>query len=52
MNQMIEENAGRQAIANDQPRGMRPPFILRLGYLAQYHAPVSLRRPVDGFVRT
>ncbi len=51
MTQILEE-APTQKILN-QSIGISEPiqFILRTGYVKSYPPPVSLRRPVDGFVR-
>lgn len=52
MTQILEESATNQAL--NASIGISNPvqFILRTGYLKNYPEPVSLRRPVDGFVRT
>jgi hypothetical protein len=52
MTQILEE-ASTQKILN-QSIGIRDPiqFILRTGYVKNYPPSVSLRRPVDGFMRT
>jgi hypothetical protein len=46
------EEVSTQKILN-QSIGIRDPiqFILRTGYVKNYPPPVSLRRPVDGFMR-
>jgi hypothetical protein len=51
MTQILEE-ASTQKILN-QSIGISEPiqFILRTGYVKNYPPPVSLRRPVDGFMR-
>jgi hypothetical protein len=51
MTQILEE-ASTQKILN-QSIGISKPiqFILRTGYVSNYPPPVSLRRPVEGFVR-
>ena len=51
MTQIIEEAATSQLLNNSI--GINEPiqFILRTGYLKNYPAPVTLRRPVDWFVR-
>lgn len=51
MTQMLEEEKWRRRIAAEHHADMIPQFILRVGYLDRYPAPVSLRRPVSGFVR-
>ena len=51
MTQILEEPSTRQSL--NQSIGLRDSvqFILRTGYLINYPPPVSLRRPVDWFVR-
>jgi hypothetical protein len=51
MTQILEE-ASTQKILN-QSIGISEPiqFILRTGYVKNYPPPVSLRRPIDGFMR-
>ncbi len=51
MTQIIEESSTNQIL--NQSIGINEPvqFILRTGYLKNYPEPVSLRRPVDKFVR-
>lgn len=51
MTQILEEAPQRDTLASTL--GIRQPvqFVLRTGYLAHYPDPVSLRRPVEGFVR-
>lgn len=51
MTQILEEESGRAAIAANHDRTMIPQFILRVGYLDSYPEPVSLRRPVERFIR-
>jgi hypothetical protein len=51
MTQMLEEPEGRQRFAAAHPARIVPQFVLRVGYLDRYPAPVSLRRPVAEFVR-
>jgi hypothetical protein len=50
MTQVLEEKSGRAAIAGNHDRHFVPQFVLRVGYLDTYPAPVSLRRPVEWFV--
>ncbi len=52
MTQMLEEKEWLDEIASEHDPGMIPQFILRVGYLDSYPAPVSLRRPVSWFLRT
>ena len=50
MSQMLEEEWGGKEIQAHHPQGIKPRFILRVGYLDRYPDPVSLRRPVEWFV--
>jgi hypothetical protein len=50
MTQFLEEKEGIDQIAAHHHADMHPQFILRVGYLATYPRPVSLRRPVDWFL--
>ena len=50
MTQVLEEKSGRAVIAGNHDRQFVPQFVLRVGYLDTYPAPVSLRRPVEWFV--
>jgi nitroreductase len=52
MTQILEESATKQEL--NSAIGISEPvqFILRTGYIKDYPEPVSLRRPVDAFVRT
>ena len=52
MTQQIEEEQWRKEIAGRHAPDMLPQFILRVGYVEQYPAPVSLRRPVSWFLRS
>jgi len=52
MTQTLEEKQGRENIRKNHSTGMIPQFMLRVGYLDKYPAPVSLRRPVDWFLKT
>jgi len=51
MTQYLEEAAGLQQFAAHHDARIIPQFVLRVGYLHRYPEPVSLRRPVDWFVR-
>jgi len=51
MTQALEERQGQKHIRENHPETMIPQFILRVGYLSRYPDPVSLRRPVEWFVR-
>ncbi len=52
MTQILEESSTRQNL--NSSIGLRDPiqFILRIGYVPNYPAPVSLRRPVGWFLRS
>ena len=52
MTQYLEERPGQKQIADNHEAGVIPQFLLRVGYLAEYPDPVSLRRPVSWFVRS
>ena len=51
MTQVLEEEKGRREIASNHGADVIPQFVLRVGYLDKYPAPVSLRRTVASFVR-
>ena len=51
MTQILEEPATRQTLSTALGLGDPVQFILRVGYVAAYPPPVSLRRPVSWFVR-
>lgn len=50
MTQSLEETHGQQVIRENHDPGMKPQFMLRVGYVENYPDPVSLRRPVDWFL--
>ena len=52
MTQIIEETASSQLLNNSI--GINEPiqFILRTGYLKNYPDPVTLRRPIEQFLKT
>jgi len=52
MTQILEETAPRQALHSSIGMGDNVQFILRTGYVTNYPKPVSLRRPIDRFIRT
>ena len=52
MSQILEEASTKQSINNSIGINDNIHFILRVGYVKNYPAPVSLRRPVDWFVRS
>lgn len=51
MTQALEEKHGQKNISKNHEPGMIPQFMLRVGYLNEYPDPVSLRRPVEWFVK-
>jgi len=51
MTQALEEEHGQKNIKENHGARVIPQFMLRLGYLNKYPDPVSLRRPVEWFVR-
>ncbi len=53
MTQVLEELPFKNEIASDLGISQIPQFFLRIGYLNRiYPTPVSLRRPVDSFLKT
>ncbi len=52
MTQILEEQATRQIVHSSLGINNNIQFILRTGYVTNYPQPVSLRRPVDWFLRT
>ena len=52
MTQTLGQERGRKNIKENHHPGKVPQFMLRVGYLKRYPDPVSLRRPVEWFVRT
>ncbi len=52
MSQILEEVSTKQTINSSIGINDNIQFVLRVGYVKNYPAPVSLRRPVDWFVRT
>jgi len=52
MTQSLEEKNGQKNIRENHKPGMIPQFMLRVGYLGKYPDPVSLRRPVEWFVKS
>lgn len=52
MTQVLEESSTRQTLNQSIGISESIQFILRTGYLKNYPPPVSLRRPVDWFIRT
>ena len=52
MSQILEETASRKIVNASIGVSDNIQFILRTGYVKNYPAPVSFRRPIDWFVRT
>ncbi len=52
MTQMLEEAQWKHEVANELGLSVPVQFIVRVGYLEAYPDPVTLRRPVKGFVRS
>jgi hypothetical protein len=52
MSQCLEEQTGMDQILSSHLDEFHPQFILRVGYLESYPAPVSLRRPINWFLQT
>jgi len=55
MTQILEEKKGQKHIKDEHEEletEVTPQFMLRVGYLDKYPDPVSLRRPVEWFVRS
>lgn len=52
MTQILEETATKETLNQSIGISENIQFILRTGYLKNYPAPVSLRRPVEWFVRS
>ena len=52
MTQVLEEVPGSAGLGQHLGLGAPVQFVLRLGYVESYAAPVSPRRPVEWFVRT
>jgi hypothetical protein len=51
MTQMLEEAGWQSKVATELGLSSPVQFILRVGYVAEYPDPVSLRRPLKEFVR-
>jgi hypothetical protein len=52
MTQILEEPSTKQMLNQAINISENIQFILRVGYLKDYPQPVSLRRPVDWFIRS
>lgn len=52
MTQILEESSTREILNQAIAVSENIQFILRVGYLKDYPQPVSLRRPIDWFIRT
>lgn len=51
MTQALEEKQGQKNIKENHHPSVIPQFMLRVGYVDRYPDPVSLRRPVEWFVK-
>ncbi len=51
MTQMLEESSTQQMLNQAIGISENIQFILRVGYLKDYPQPVSLRRPVEWFMK-
>lgn len=51
MTQTLEEGQGQKKIRENHESHIVPQFMLRVGYVEKYPNPVTLRRPVEWFVR-
>lgn len=51
MTQMLEMSSGREIIKANHSNSVDPQLILRIGYVDKYPEPVTLRRPLNEFVR-
>jgi hypothetical protein len=51
MTQILEESSTRETLNNSIGISENIQFIMRAGYVKNYPPPVSLRRPVEWFVR-
>ncbi len=52
MTQILEEKKWKDQMTAMHRPGIIPQFIIRVGYLKSYPDPVSLRRPVDWFIKS
>jgi len=52
MTQLLEEESGQQVVNTNHGPKIMPQFVLRVGYVEKYPDPVSLRRPVDWFLKS
>jgi hypothetical protein len=52
MSQVLEESPLKDQIARDLGLSGCAQFVLRVGYVAAYPKPVSLRMPVSWFLKT
>jgi hypothetical protein len=52
MSQCLEEKTGIGQILSSHLNEFYPQFVLRVGYLDSYPQPVSLRRPLNWFLKT
>jgi hypothetical protein len=51
MTQILEEESIGKGVAAELKIENRIQFVIRLGYVKKYPEPVSLRRPIDWFIR-
>lgn len=51
MTQMLEMPSGRELVRSNHGPSIDPQLVLRVGYVDNYPGPVTLRRPVEHFVR-
>jgi hypothetical protein len=51
MTQILEEESIGKGVAAELKIDDPIQFVIRLGYAKKYHEPVSLRRPIDWFIR-
>ncbi len=51
MTQLLEMQSGRESIRSNHGNSVDPQLILRVGYVEKYPDPVTLRRPLNEFVR-
>jgi hypothetical protein len=52
MTQILEEKKWRDQMTAMHEPGVLPQFVLRVGYLKTYPNPVTIRRPVEWFVKS
>jgi hypothetical protein len=52
MSQTLEQAQGQKTIRDNHASDTLPHFMIRAGYIDKYPDPVSVRRPVEWFIRT